>query len=117
MIDHDADREGVELEYGTLLEIHAEPIPDFVPLYKDDPSGPHPWLLSINQTLNESYKKPAVVSIETKKGFYEEEDARFQLGMWIAAWQNWVAAFWSKEKLVCTPLPSLIVFRHELWLY
>lgn len=24
MIDHDADREGVELEYGTLLEIHAE---------------------------------------------------------------------------------------------
>ncbi|PZD33510.1 HET domain containing protein, partial [Pyrenophora tritici-repentis] len=92
------------------LQTSAKPIPDFAPLYKDDPSGPKivnfsinlvppygyslesaihalllhepPQFLSINQTLNEAYKKPAVISIKTKKGFYKEEDARFKLGMW-----------------------------------
>ncbi|KAF1971020.1 hypothetical protein BU23DRAFT_510707 [Bimuria novae-zelandiae CBS 107.79] len=121
----------------------AKPIPDFAPLYKDDPSGPktvdfsinlattrgsslesaihtlphEPPHLSVNQTLNEAYKKPAVVSIDTKKGFYEEEDAKFKLGMWTAAWQNRVAAFRPREKVVCTPLLGLIVFGHEWWLY
>ncbi|PVH92836.1 hypothetical protein DM02DRAFT_619679 [Periconia macrospinosa] len=155
MIDHNADREGVELEHETLLEVQAEarqcadngsheaqwntkvhdrvlscalrpfkphfesinitsakPIPNFAPLYKDDPSNPkivdfsinlvhprgsrfesaihsllhkHPQFLSINQTFNEAYKKPAVMSIKTKRGFYKKEDARFKLGMWIAA--------------------------------
>lgn len=37
--------------------------------------------------------------------------------MWIAAWQNRAAAFRPREKLVCTPLPGLIVFGHEWWLY
>ncbi|KAH8696803.1 hypothetical protein GQ44DRAFT_744453 [Phaeosphaeriaceae sp. PMI808] len=128
-----------------LQTTSAKPIPDFAPLYKDDPSGPKivdfsinlvpahgsslesaihttllhepPQFLSINQTLNEAYKKPAVISIETKKGFCEEEDARFKLGMWVAAWQNRVAALRRTERLVCTPLPGLIVFGHEWWLY
>ncbi|EFQ87754.1 hypothetical protein PTT_16612 [Pyrenophora teres f. teres 0-1] len=130
----------------TLLQTtSAKPIPNFAPPYKDDPSGPKivnfsinlvppygsslesaihglllhepPQFLSINQTLNEAYEKPAAISIETKKGFYEEEDARFKLGMWVTAWQNRVAALRLTEKLVCTPLPGLIVFAHEWWLY
>ena len=53
----------------------------------------------------------------TKKGCYEEEDASLKLGMCVAAWQNRVAALRLTEKLVHTPLPGLIVFRHEWWLY
>lgn len=122
-----------------------KPIPDFVPLYNDDPSDPKifgfsinllptpgsslesaihtlllqqpPQFLSINQTLNEAYEQPAVLSIVTKKGFYEEEDARIKLGMWAAAWQNRVAALRRTEKILCTPLPGFIVFGHEWWLY
>ncbi|KAF2675584.1 hypothetical protein K458DRAFT_411128 [Lentithecium fluviatile CBS 122367] len=129
---------------NLLIELQQKPITDFAPLYKGDPSGPKivdfsinfvpargsslesaihtllhepPQLLSVNQTLNEAYKKLAVVSIETKEGFYEEEDAKFKLGMWTAAWQNRVATFRRTEKVVCTPLPGLIVFGHEWWLY
>lgn len=123
----------------------AKPIPDFVPLYKNDCSGfriagfsinfvpthgsslestIHTALLdeptqflSINQTLNEAYTQPTVISVVTKEGFYEEEDAKFKLGIWVAAWQNRIAALRPTEPLVCTPLPGLIVFGHEWWLY
>lgn len=108
------------LDYA-VSRTSAKPIPDFTPLHKDDPSGPkivdfsvnfipirgpsfksaihalffhHPaQFLSLNQTLNEAYKKLALISIEIKKGFYEGEDAKFKLGVRIAAWQNRVAAF------------------------
>jgi len=49
----------------------------------------------------------------TKKGCYEEEDVSFKLAMCAAAWQNRVAALRLTEKLVRTPLQSLIVFGHE----
>ncbi|KAF1994405.1 hypothetical protein P154DRAFT_581879 [Amniculicola lignicola CBS 123094] len=98
------------MRHNGTPKTSAKPIPDFAPLYKDDPSSPKvvnfsinlvpscgsslesaiytllllhepSQFLSINQTLNEAYKKPAVISIKIKKGFYEEEDARFKLGI------------------------------------
>jgi hypothetical protein len=119
----------------------AKPLKEFAPLYKDDPSDPkivdflialkpssaiadqvrhllravpEEELRTINQTSHTRYE-PAVISIETKRGHYDEDDAKFKLAMWTAAWQNQIGRF--TKGATCTPLPGFIVFGHVWNLY
>lgn len=119
----------------------AKPLKDFAPLYKDNPSDPkivdflvtlklppvvanqvrhllravpEEELRTINQTSHTRYE-PAILSIETKRGHNDEEDAKFKLAMWTAAWQNQIDRF--TKGAACTPLPGVIVFGHIWNLY
>ncbi|KAF1996902.1 hypothetical protein P154DRAFT_442288 [Amniculicola lignicola CBS 123094] len=119
----------------------AKPLKEFTPLYKDNPSDPkivdflvtlkpsstiadqvrhllravpEEELRTINQTSHTRYD-PAVMSIETKRGYNDEDDAKFKLAMWMAAWQNQISRFTKDAR--CTPLPGFIVFGHVWNLY
>lgn len=93
----------------ALAPAAADMNPPPSPLRSNSNRRPRSPAKPINQTLDEAYKKPAVISIATRIGFFEEEDARFKLGIWIVAWQNRIAAFRPGERLPCTPLPGLMV--------
>jgi hypothetical protein len=65
-------------------------------------------------SLSHNYE-PAVMSIETKRGHNDEDDAKFKLATWTAAWQNQIDRF--TKGTTCTPLPGFIVFGHIWNLY
>ncbi|KAF2243547.1 hypothetical protein BU26DRAFT_407531, partial [Trematosphaeria pertusa] len=119
----------------------AKPIREFAPSFLDDASDPKVvdfvvcWkpdadaqsrlngllraqdenLRTINQSLYND-KHPALISIETKRGHNDEDDAKYKLAMWMAAWQNSIARFTAPETR-CVPLPGLLVFGHTWEMY
>ncbi|KAF1963928.1 hypothetical protein BU23DRAFT_635930, partial [Bimuria novae-zelandiae CBS 107.79] len=65
---------------------------------------------TINQTHYLCYQ-PALLSMETKKGYNDELDANFKLAMWTTAWQVGISWF-TRQGTACTPLPGVIVYGH-----
>ena len=126
----------------NILIIHrttAKPIKAFAPAFKDDPKDPkvvdfaithipsstlrgsiqsllrnvsNDEQRTINQTPYLCYQ-PALLSIETKKGYNDELDANFKLAMWTTAWQVGISRF-TRPGTACTPLPGIIVYGH-IW--
>ncbi|KAH8698130.1 hypothetical protein GQ44DRAFT_718428 [Phaeosphaeriaceae sp. PMI808] len=133
--------EPIKKRFKSVNVTLAKPLKEFAPLYKGDLSNPkivdflitlkpsstiadhirhllrsvpEEELRTINQTSHTCYE-PAVMSIETKRGHNDEDDAKFKLAMWTAAWQNQIGRFTKDAR--CTPLPGLIVFGHVWNLY
>jgi hypothetical protein len=115
----------------------AKPIREFAPAFKDEFKDPKVVDLAIThipspilegkiqsllhtvsddeqRTINQTtylYNQPALLSIETKKGYNDELDAVFKLAMWTTAWQVGIARF-TAPGTACTPLPCIIVYGH-----
>lgn len=68
---------------------------------------------SINQTIYGPVRNdPIAVSIETKIAIGAIEDARCQLGLWVAAWHQRLSALRSSDEQIIT-LPLILVMEHE----
>lgn len=68
---------------------------------------------SINQSTYGPVKfDPIVVSIETKAANGGAEEARLQLGVWVAAWHQRIRKFINPDQVIVT-LPLIIVLEHK----
>ena len=71
-------------------------------------------LESVNQTMYEPVRyTPIAVSIETKTSAGDDEAAKVQLGVWVAAWHHRLEAFRRAEGIRIVTLPLLLVTGHH----
>lgn len=77
-------------------------------------NGPADGLESVNQTMYEPVRfAPIAVSIETKTSAGDDEAAKVQLGVWVAAWHHRLEAFRRYEGTRIVTLPLLLVTGHH----
>ncbi|KAF2872250.1 hypothetical protein BDV95DRAFT_617999 [Massariosphaeria phaeospora] len=72
---------------------------------------------TINQTLLPNMcNRPAFLSIVTRVGHKDEENAKLNLATWMATWQHQILRF-IKDASCYTPLPGFFVLGHVWKLY
>jgi hypothetical protein len=79
---------------------------------------PADGLESVNRTMYEPVRfAPVAISIETKAPAGDDEAAKVQLGVWVAAWHHRLEAFRRSEGIKIVTLPLLLITGHHWKLF